>query len=181
MKEKEAIIVNFIAAPSSGKSTLASGVFAKLKWMKIDCEIVSEFAKELVWEQRNETFKDEVYIFAKQFHRLFRVKNKVDVAITDRPIILSMYYNQKYADGQFSKLDDLVLEQHNNFNNINFFINRKKDYNPNGRNQTEQEANQMSLEIKKMLDDYNIPYIEIDGVEESVDEIVNEIIKNLEK
>lgn len=93
---KNTLVVNLIAAPSSGKSTLMADIFAKLKWMNIDCELVTEFAKDLVWEERTETFKDELYIFAKQNHRLFRVNGKVDVIITDRPLILTILYNNKY-------------------------------------------------------------------------------------
>ena len=51
--------------------------------------MVSEFAKDLVYENRMDTMKDELYIFAKQNHRLFRVKDKVDVIITDRPLLLT--------------------------------------------------------------------------------------------
>lgn len=175
-----ALVVNFIAPPGSGKSTIAAEVFAKLKWMSIDCELVTEFAKELVWEERNETFKDEIYIFAKQFHRLFRIKNKVKVIITDRPIILSAFYNIKYGNGQFETLNDLVLEQHNKFNNINFFLNRKKQYNSNGRNQTEEESNVISIEIKEMLNQYKIPFLTIDAVEDNIDLIIEIIKDNIE-
>ena len=177
----ETLVVNFIASPSSGKSTMASSVFSKLKWLGIDCELVTEFAKELVWEERNETFKNEVYIFAKQFHRIFRLKDKVQVIITDRPLILSAYYNDKYGMGQFPKLNELVLSQHNQFNNLNFFIERKKPYNPNGRNQTEKESNLMSHEIEHMLKKYDIEYNKIDGVEESIDYVVNKIINTLKR
>ena len=45
---KKTLVVNLIAPPSAGKSTMAANIFAELKWMGIDCEIVSEFAKELV-------------------------------------------------------------------------------------------------------------------------------------
>ena len=60
---------------------MAANIFAELKWMGIDCELVSEFAKELVWEKRNETFKDELYIFAKQNHRLWQVLQQSSVAL----------------------------------------------------------------------------------------------------
>ena len=172
---KKTLMVNLIGQPGAGKSTMAADIFARLKWDKIDCELITEFAKELIWEERQETFKNEVYLFAKQFHRLFRVNGKVDVIVTDRPIILSMYYNQKYGSGQFDALDDLVLEQHHKFFNLNILLNRTKEYNPNGRNQTEEESDEIGLEIKAMLDRYNIPYIEIDGNESNVGVIVDAI------
>ncbi len=176
--EKKTLVVNLIAPPSAGKSTMAANIFAELKWMGIDCELVSEFAKELVWEQRNETFEDELYIFAKQNHRLFRVNGKVDVIITDRPIILSVFYNNKYGD-KSSEFQELVLHEHNKYENLNFYINRKKAYNPNGRNQTEEESNQFGLEILNMLYEVGINCEAIDGNKDGVKYIVEQIVKNI--
>ena len=176
MDKKETIIINFIASPGCGKSTLTASVFSKLKWLGYDCEMVSEFAKELIWEERNETFKDETYLFAKQNHRLFRVNGKVDIIITDRPIILSILYNRKYGNGS-KNFENLVYETHNNYKNLNYFINRTKRYNPNGRNQTEKESDMMNIEIKNILNEYSIPYNEINGNKEATDKIVEDIIK----
>lgn len=168
---KDTIVVNLIAAPSAGKSTLMADIFSKLKWQNIDCEMVTEFAKELVWEDRKETFKDEIYIFAKQSHRLFRVNGKVDVIITDRPLILTMLYNNKY--GKKSKsLDNLVLEEFNSYDNLNYFIQRNKPYHQNGRNQTEEESNQIAKELKVILDENKILYEEVKGVPETANDIV---------
>lgn len=179
MENKNTLVVNLIAPPSAGKSTMAANIFAELKWKGIDCELVSEFAKELVWEQRNETFKDELYIFAKQNHRLFRVDGKVDVIITDRPIILSVFYNNKYGD-QSEEFQNLVIHEHNKYDNMNFYINRKKPYNPNGRNQTEVESNEFGLEILCMLEDMiGMEYKVIDGDLSGVEFVVNEIIKRI--
>jgi nicotinamide riboside kinase len=174
------IVVNLIAAPSSGKSTLMADIFAKLKWENIDCEMVSEFAKELVWEERQETFKDELYIFAKQNHRLFRVNGKVDVIITDRPLILTIFYNNKY--GKCSRaLDDLVYSEFMQYNNLNYFIKRKKPYNPNGRNQTEKESDEIANELINILYDYSIYFKVVDGVHETADLIIEDIKKYINK
>lgn len=172
------IVVNLIAPPSSGKSTIASAVFAELKWRGIECELVSEFAKELVWEQRHETFKDELYIFAKQNHRLFRLKDKVDVVVTDRPIILSAFYNNKYGD-KSTEFEDIVLHEHNKYDNLNVYLNRKKPYNPNGRNQTEEESVAFGYEMVHMLNSMGVNYLTVDGDKQGVDIIVNMIESKL--
>ena len=171
---KNTLVVNLIAAPSSGKSTLMADIFAKLKWLNIDCEMVSEFAKELVWEERKETFKDELYIFAKQNHRLFRVNGKVDVIVTDRPLILTMLYNNKY--GKKSKeLDELVLAEFNEYNNLNYFVNRVKPYNPNGRNQSVDEADEIAEELYNLLIKCRIGFNYVDGVPNTAELIVEQI------
>jgi len=169
------LVVNLIASPSSGKSTIMADVFAHLKWLGVSCELVTEFAKDLVWEDRQETFKDELYIFAKQNHRLFRVNGKVDVIVTDRPLILTVLYNNKY--GKKSRtLDNLVIDELSQYNNLNYFINRKKVYDTNGRNQTEQESDEIAVELVDILNKYNIEYTAIDGVQSSVNAIVLDIL-----
>lgn len=53
-------------------------------------------------------------------------------------------------------------------NNFNIFIKRVKKYNPNGRNQTAEEAENISVELKKILDRLGINYAEIEGNEQGL-------------
>jgi uridine kinase len=48
MKNKKSLIVNIYGMPSAGKSTTAAGVFSELKWLNIDCELATEYAKDKV-------------------------------------------------------------------------------------------------------------------------------------
>lgn len=173
---KNTVVVNFGGAPGVGKSTYSALLFARLKDIGIDCEMAPEFAKELVWEERNETFKDELYIFAKQQHRPFRLNGKVDVIITDRPLILTCYYAK-----DDEALCNLCVDRFNQYNNLNYVLERVKGYNPNGRNQTEEEARKMDSEIKQMYDKYNIPYTILPGTAESVDIVVKDVLEFLDK
>lgn len=45
------IVVNLFGQPGAGKSTLAAYTFAKLKMMNVNCELVTEFAKDKTWEK----------------------------------------------------------------------------------------------------------------------------------
>lgn len=168
---EKTIVINLIGAPSTGKSTIASELFAKMKWAGYDVELVSEYAKELVWEERHETFKNELYLFAKQHHRMFRLNGKVKYIITDRPLILSIFYNQKYGN-KSETFNDLVREEVLNYTNYNIFLTRTKPYNPKGRNQTEEESNQFAEEMYRMLNseycDFSLkfPAVETDTSEE---------------
>lgn len=172
---KQTLVINLLGGPGVGKSTLTAAVFAKLKDANVDCEMASEFAKELVWEQRNETFKDELYIFAKQAHRLFRLNGKVDVVVTDRPLILTCFYAQN--DKALSKF---CLDRFEQYNNLNYLLVREKTYNSNGRNQTEDEARDIDTATRDMLESYDISYKEVPGNMETADIIVNDVLKLLE-
>jgi hypothetical protein len=168
------IVVNLFAGPGSGKSTTCAGVFAKLKLAGINCEMALEYAKDKVWEESNKVLDDQIYVFGKQLHRIFRLKDKVDVVITDSPILLSIIYD-KTGNKYFS---DLVLNQFNNFDNRNYFIERTTVYNPKGRLQTEDEAKEIDKVLLDLLKDCNIEYDSV-GKSEAVDYIFNKIMKEL--
>ncbi len=42
--------------------------------LNINCEMALEFAKDKVWEESFKTMDDEIYIFGKQFHKIWRLK-----------------------------------------------------------------------------------------------------------
>lgn len=170
-------VINLIGSPGTGKSTIASELFAKMKWLGYDVELVSEYAKELVWEQRHETFKNELYIFAKQQHRLFRLQGKVKYIITDRPLLLSIFYNDKYGN-KSENFRNMVLEEINKFENIDIFLNRTKPYVSKGRNQTEEESKEFAKEMLTLAEECCKYLVVLDAVEGKVTE---EILSNLEK
>lgn len=148
-----------------------------MKWLGYDVELVSEYAKELVWEQRNETFKNELYLFAKQHHRMFRLNGKVKYIITDRPLILSVFYNKKYGDNS-NTFKNLVLQEVNKFKNIDIFLNRSKPYVQKGRNQTEEESKEFTLEMFNIVKEYCLDLKVIDAIQDTAS---NYIIDLLEK
>lgn len=175
--EKKTCIISMFGAPGAGKSTLASYCFAKLKMMGINCELVTEFAKDKVWEKNNEALSNQIYIFAKQYYRITRCVGKVDVIITDSPLFLSPFYNK---DPDIDEpLKELVAKIVAKYDNLNYFLRRVKKYNPVGRLQTEAESNEYGIHIKDMLKSFGIKFREIDGDLMSADMIVQDVIEKL--
>ena len=176
---KEPNIINFFGGPGCGKSTTAAALFTLLKLHDgIHCELVTEYAKDLVWEERHKTFENQFYLFAKQQHRVWRVADKVDFTITDSPLLLSNIYSEHYnrycANATFY---DYVLTEFNRYNNINFFIERKKKYTDAGRNESKQEAQIIDKKIKDYLHTHDIKYTSINGdmagINTALDTILN--------
>ena len=178
MKNKT-IVVSLFGAPGAGKSTLTAYVFAKLKMLGVNCEMVTEFAKDKVWEKNNEALSNQIYIFAKQYYRISRCADKVDVIVTDSPLFLSPFYNK---DPEIDEpLKQLVYTISSRYDNLNYFIKRSKKYKPVGRLQKEDESNQYAIKIKEMLTLFNVEFKEIDGDLMSADIIVQQVLENLQK
>lgn len=172
------IVVNLFGVPGSGKSTGTAYIFAKLKMAGINAELVSEFAKDKVWEETKAVFENQAYIFGKQSFRLSRCKDKVDVIITDSPLPLSIFYN-KNKDIYGASFDKSVMDVFNSYQNLNFLINRVKPYNPKGRFQTEEESNALKAPMIEFLKSQNIEYVEMDGNLQSYDVIAMNIVQRL--
>ena len=174
---KDTIVVNFFAGPGCGKTTGASWLFSQLKLNGIDCEYVSEFAKDKVWENNGEVFKCEFYIAGKQAFKISRCFGKVDVIITDSPIAISMVYDESKT------LKAAVLEEFNKYeeNNINVLLKRTVPYDQNGRFQTENEAKNIDDKIKNTLDESEIPYMIINGNVDGYKTVLDMILEKLGK
>lgn len=170
---KHTIVLNLFGGPGISKSTMAAGIFAKLKWNKIHSELINEYAKELVWESSFNKLKNQVYVFAKQHNKQYTLNGKVNVIITDSPLVLTIYYDKNNT----SYLEELAISEFNKYNNFNILLNRVVDYDSNGRMQTLEQSMLIDIEIKELLDKHNIEYTILDGNEKSIDIIVKQIIE----
>ena len=168
------IIVNLFGVPGAGKSTGAAYIFSQLKMKGINAELITEFAKDKVWENNEKVFKNQLYLFGKQSFRISRVQDEVDVIVTDSPLLLSILYNQTPILGE--NFNQLVYDVFNSYNNINYLIKRTKPYNPAGRLQTEEESNALAEPLISLLKKENINYKEITGDIKGYDKIVQEVL-----
>jgi nicotinamide riboside kinase len=174
---KKPIVVNLTGAPGAGKSTGAAKIFSELKMLGINCELVCEFAKDKTWEHNLTALNCQEYIFGKQSYRLARCRDEVDVIVTDSPLLLTIIYTK---DGKIREpLTQLVKTIYDSYDNINFFINRTKPYNPKGRNQTAEESDALSLDIKELYQRLNITYTEITGDEEGYQKAIAKVVTKL--
>ena len=170
------LIVNMVGGPGTGKSTAAAGTFAELKHQGVNCELVTEYAKDLVWSRSHHTLGNQIYIFGKQYHRLWRLLDQVDVVVTDAPIILSLFYGQDHG----SKFLELVRDTYEEMDNLTIFLERIKAYNPAGRNQTEDEARQIDRDLLNLLEKYQVDYETVAANRAAPDQIARLVIERLE-
>jgi hypothetical protein len=100
--------------------------------------------------------------------------------ITDSPLFLTPIYDSENRQS----LKDLALEETRKCNNLNIFIDRIKEYNPNGRNHDLKEAQKIDNLIIEFLIENKIDFITLSGDEKGVEHLVGfvmEILKNESK
>lgn len=172
------LVVNLFGAPGAGKSTGAAYIFSVLKMRGINCELVTEFAKDKVWEEATEAFNNQAYIFGNQAYRLSRCEGKVDVIITDSPLPLSIMYN---ADKSVytENFDKAVMDVFNHYNNLNFFIKRTKDYQQVGRIHSESQSDAIAWLIPEFLTSRGIDFIKVTGDVNGYQTVVDKVLAQL--
>jgi hypothetical protein len=170
-KLKKHIIINLIAGPGSGKSTVAAGLFNYLKIKGFYCELISEVTKDLTYS-RSRTINNQLFVCASQYNEIFKVLDywdsigKKGIIITDSPIIIGLSFYE-FSTGVFDKnLRNMIfskfLPSSNKdfiFKNINIFLNNSNIiYDPVGRNETESESKEINFMIENLLKNNKISY-----------------------
>ena len=169
------LVVNLFAGPGAGKSTGAAFLFAFLKLFKVNVELVTEFAKELAWEGDKEFMsRNQLYITGQQVRRMIRLVGKVDVIITDSPIEMAAFYTEEPT------LKQLCKEEGAKFSNrLDFFIERTKEYNPSGRNQTFEEAKEIDRRIRELNPNMQSITGDVDGYTVALNKILDTVRPNV--
>lgn len=146
-------------------STTAAGLFFLMKSdnsFDNSVELVTEFAKDLNYAERFKELEgnNQLYITSKQHNKLHRLRDQVDYAITDSPIIQSLMYT---PENYFSSFGPFLRELFDSFDNINIFIKRVKPYKTYGRSQTEEQADNIGMRIANFLHNNGIEYHSVNG------------------
>lgn len=171
------IVINLFGEPGVGKSTQAMDITARLKRKGVNAEYVSEFAKDKVYEENDEVFKHQEYLFGKQSFKLARVAGKVDVIVVDSPLPLCVIYNQNEVLGD--EFNNVVMNVFNSYDNRNYLLTRKHEYKEEGRFQNEEESKEVRNQIVRLLDDLHIDYEKIISCEDNCELIASKIAKEV--
>lgn len=171
------LVVNFFGGPGSGKSSLTGGLFYNLKTHhQVNCEMAREVAKQKVWSGQLKSLEDQDYITALQRQEIAVLVGQVDVVICDSPLLLGCIYAPSNYPQCFQDFTRWTWDQ---YNNLNFFVERTKPFDPAGRKHGEQESAAIGASILQLLQDYAVPYhvIQSDSVGTAT-EIVLEHLAN---
>lgn len=153
-------VINLWGAPGAGKSTVAAGLFYKMKVAGYKVELVTEYAKDVVWDNRDDLLKDQLYLLAKQNRKLERLRGKVDWCITDSPVLLVLAYMPELY---YSHFNSLTYDVWNSYTNLNYLLERNHEYKRDGRVQTEEESRIIDEKILDIFSEYDQAYSAINS------------------
>lgn len=148
------LVVNLFGGPGVGKSTTAAKIFSDLKQQKISCELVREYVKDWAWGERRVTPLDQLHLLGEQSYRESLLYGKVDVILTDSPLLLCAFYQNHYGKQNYLlQTVSSFMDHAKNIKNVkylNLVLSRTKEYDPKGRFETEDEA----IDIDSALTSY---------------------------
>lgn len=186
MSAKKTYLINIIAGPSAGKTTICALLFAELKIRGFCVEYVQEYAKTLVWTKNFDLLNNQYYVTQNQFNLMKQMIGEVEFIITDGSILHGLYYNRHNRDNtsNIEKTEKLIIDSYNQFNNINIFLDRGDfPYEVQGRIQNENEAKDIDVILKHMLKQMNINFVKVksDASDENLEKIITYILDQTKK
>ena len=171
--ERKLIVVNLYAPPGTGKSTGAAYIFSRLKMMGVNAELITEFAKDKVWERNGTALMNQIYVFAHQYYKIYICEKDVDIVLVDSPLLLSCIYRQ---DREIVKpLRELINIIEKKYVIKSYFINRTKGYNPKGRIHSEKQSDDLREPILNLLKENHVDFKFVSGDTVGYEEIIKEI------
>ena len=174
------IVINFVSACGAGKSLMSALTFAELKMMHLNAELVQEYAKQLVWENKIEELDNQFHVTKTQYNMIKALQDKVNYIVCDSPLVVGLFYNfySKTNVSNVTKTKDMILNKMKEFRNVYIFLERNPEYpfTQAGRLQNETEAKEIDKQMKDLLDEYNLNYLSIISSKDSIKQIIDYIL-----
>lgn len=171
-------VVNLFGGPGAGKSTIASGLFYKMKMEGHNVELVTEFARDEINSGNEHMLKHQDWLFVNQNHRIRRLQERgVDWVITDSPLLLILIYvEDHWIEKPYMKtFQNLVYEMDQEYYAYNYFIQRQSHFDEidKGRVHSFDCAIKLDDRIHTMLKYHKVPFTSIPANELACEAIYN--------
>ncbi|MBR5675926.1 MAG: PriCT-2 domain-containing protein, partial [Neisseriaceae bacterium] len=145
------LLINVYGSPATGKSYTAENLAAQFRAIGIECELVTEYATELIKAGRQDELKDQVKVTGEQLRREQAAFNHANIVITDSPTRLGIIYA---PDEQKAALHD-IAEQSDKIPHINILLRHNSEslatFSMNGRIHGKEESLAIQDELIEMM------------------------------
>lgn len=151
-------LIQIFGGPSAGKSVMAADLYSIMSRSSrfTTVELVQEYAKELVWQERFDELKCQKLVTNGQISKLMPLNGKVDYLITDSPLLLGLVY----AEDQKEVEDDILLNMARFDRVLSVFIDRGDSvFQTQGRVHNHQQSIEIDKKIKDMLKAYDYDFV----------------------
>ena len=173
------IVINFVSGCGAGKSLMTALTFAELKMMHLNAELVQEYAKQLVWENRLDELDNQFHVTKTQYKMIKALQDNVDYIVCDSPLVVGLFYNfyNKNNVSNVYKTKDMILNKMKEFHNVYIFLERNSEFpfTKIGRLQDEIEAKEIDKQMKELLHEYKLDYLSIISSKDSITQIIDYI------
>jgi nicotinamide riboside kinase len=174
--------INFLGGACTGKSTMAAGIFSKLRKNGYSAELTGEFVKDWAYTGRVATKFDSLTTFSNQLYREeLPLKSGIDLVVNDSPILLSIIYAKNDSVGIEEAMLQILNKFENYYPSLNIFLERDGiDYEDEGRYSGLDFAKKIDGRILKALSSNGIKYKMMKSLDENevYKYVVNELNKN---
>lgn len=150
----DTLVVNLFGGPGAGKSTLAHRL-CDLAMRGRLVEHSPEYAKELIWDDRrdmlNGSVTSQAVVASEQISRLNRLIGRVEIAVTDSPILLEVPYVDS-NDQSYASFVESLATYHRSLRRLDVFVNRGSSFDTRGRKHTLDESMALDGAIRSAFD-----------------------------
>lgn len=176
------ILVEFIGAPGSGKSTAAAELYSMLSKAAISTGLITEFIKDFANRGYNIETEDQLWILGSQARAESQVYNKYPVVVCDTSLYLCAFYNKFLSNGLIDHTE--TVKTHLDYVDNKYDINRvryirhldKNRYSDIGRYQNFEESTEIEGKIFEYFNENSIQLCKT----QSMELIFRNIVKELE-
>lgn len=157
MPKVKAKVINLLAGPGVGKTSVAWMLGGLMKKQHISVDIAAEFAQDLAYRGIDPTKVPQPVILGEQMYRIHTRATVADYVITDSSLLYSLIYKQDYLPDSFDKS---VIDIYNIYDNINIIVRRNKDKNfaMDGRVHNKEQSEEIQGRIEQMVQDLGLPH-----------------------
>lgn len=152
------LVINLFAGPRAGKRTCAWQLADELTRLGYRVEYIPKYSKELLLDDRMDmldgSLEHQQMIFKEQNRRIQRMSGKVDIVVTDSPLLLSSLYCKEHS----KEFDQAVRENFLGYDNFNLFVNRGNVNEQGGNSQSQDKNRAIDEKINNYLHSHEIFY-----------------------